>query len=77
MMPLHFTQTYSHDGPPVCSYLYAEIDVVAKRKNKVPEPNSTEDTDHHVYAVLEQPSNQIQVPDYIHTQSYLYSLKQR
>ena len=55
MMPLHYAQTYSHDGPPECSYLYAEIDVVAKRKNKVPEPSSTEDIDHHVYAVLEQP----------------------
>ena len=31
---------------------YAEIDVVAKRKNKVPEPSSTEDIDHHVYAIL-------------------------
>ena len=51
---------YSHDGPPVCSYLYAEIDVVAKRKNKVPEPNSTEDNiSCHIYAVLEQPSNQV------------------
>ena len=59
MMPLHYAQTYSHDGPPVCSYLYAEIDVVAKRKNKVPEPSSTGDIDHHVYAVLEQPSNQV------------------
>ena len=57
MMQLH--QTYSNDGPPECSYLYAEIDVVAKRKNKVPEPSSTEDIDHHVYAVLEQPSNQV------------------
>ena len=73
MMPLHCTQTYSHDGPPVYSYLYAEIDVVAKRKNKVPEPSSTEDIDHHVYAVLEQPSNQIQVPN-LHTYTVILVL---
>ena len=54
-----YLQTYSHDGPPVCSDV--EIDVVAKRKNKVPEPSSTEDIDHHVYAVLEQPSNQVAI----------------
>ena len=48
-MQFAYLQTYSHDGPPECSYLYAEIDVVAKRKNKVPEPSSTEDIDHHVY----------------------------
>ena len=38
---------------------YAEIDVLAKKQNKVPEPDS-EETSHHVYAILEQlPSPQV------------------
>jgi hypothetical protein len=69
-----YVQTYSHEGPPVCPYLYAEIDVVAKRKNKVPEPSSTEDISSHVYAVLEQPSNQ--VANGIHTCMHWFKLKQ-
>ena len=47
---------YSQEGPPVGVYYYAEIDVITKRQNQVPEPGSTEDISHHEYAVLEQPN---------------------
>ena len=46
---------YSQEGPPVGLY-YAEINVITKKQNQVPEPSSTEDTSRHEYAVLEQPN---------------------
>ena len=51
-------QSYSQDGPPV---YYAEINVLTKKQNIIPEPTSTEDTlsSHHVYAILEQLSPQV------------------
>ena len=52
---IYIIQSYSQDGPPV---YYAEINVLTKKQNKVPEPDS-EGTSHHVYAILEQPSPQV------------------
>jgi hypothetical protein len=50
---------------------YAEINVVAKRKNKVSEPK---DIDHHVYAVLEQPSNQVALTNLNNLIRHIHSL---
>ena len=55
---IFITQSYSQDGPPV---YYAEINVLTKNQNKVQEPSSTEDISHHVYAILEQPSPQVEL----------------
>ena len=52
-------RSYSQDGPPTGQVYYAEIDVLAKSKNQIPE---VEDASPHVYAVLEQ----LQSHDIVH-----------